>query len=161
VKSEEEQNMSAKWFSVLLLTLIVVVVVAVIPTNVAQAQAQATTKPAGTAPGGRVFEMRKYYTLPGRLDALNARFRNHTTKLFEKHGMQNIGYWMPTEGAEAGRVLVYILAYPSMEAKDAAWKGFRNDPDWKKVREESEQDGKIVEKIESTILGATDYSAIK
>ena len=121
--------------------------------------AQPTTKP--TQGSGRVFEMRKYYTLPGRLDALNARFRNHTTKLFEKHGMENVGYWEVTQGPDAGKVLVYILAYPSMEAKDAAWKGFRDDPDWKKAREESEKDGKIVEKIESTILKASDYSAIK
>ena len=116
-----------------------------------------------TAPtaSGRVFEMRKYYALPGRLDALNARFRDHTCVLFQKHGMELIGFWEPTEGAEAGKVLVYILGFPSKEAKDAAWKGFVADPEWKKVREESEKDGKIVEKIESTMLKATDYSAIK
>ena len=143
------------------LSLVVPLVIAATLTAAATAQptAAATTKPAESS--GRVFEMRKYYALPGRLEALNARFRNHTTKLFEKHGMENIGYWEITEGPEAGRVLVYILAYPSMEAKDAAWKGFRNDPDWKKAREESEKDGKIVQKIESTILKATDYSAIK
>ena len=136
--------------------------VAMMPTGAADAQPSpaATTPPAATS-GGRVFEMRKYYALPGRLEALNARFRNHTTKLFEKHGMENIGYWVPTDGPEAGRVLVYLLAYPSLEAKDAAWKGFRDDPEWKTVREASEKDGKIVEKIESTILSATDYSAIK
>jgi hypothetical protein len=117
-----------------------------------------TTKPTTS---GRVFEMRKYYTFPGRLDALQARFRNHTTKLFEKHGMENVGYWEVTDGPEAGKVLVYILAYPSIEAKNAAWKGFRDDPVWKKVREESEKDGKIVEKVESTILKATDFSKIK
>ena len=135
------------------------IALALVSSDAAAQPAPPTTKP--TQSGGRVFEMRKYYTLPGRLEALNARFRNHTTKLFEKHGMENIGYWEITDGPEAGRVLVYILAYPSMEAKDAAWKGFRNDPDWKKAREESEKDGKIVEKIESTILTATDYSAIK
>ena len=117
-----------------------------------------TTKPTAS---GRVFEMRKYYTLPGRLDALQARFRNHTTKLFEKHGMENVGYWEVTDGPEAGKVLVYILAYPSIDAKNAAWKGFRDDPEWKTVREESEKDGKIVEKVESTILKATDFSKIK
>ena len=144
------------------LVVIAIFTVASVSTTDAQTAAAApTTKPAGAAPDGRVFEMRKYYALPGRLDALNARFRNHTTKLFEKHGMENIGYWMPTEGAEAGRVLVYLLAYPSREGKDAAWKGFRDDPEWKRVREASEKDGKIVEKIESTILSATDYSAIK
>ncbi len=116
-----------------------------------------TTKPAD----GRVFEMRKYHALPGRLDALNARFRDHTTALFRKHGMENVGYWVPTEGPEAGKVLIYLLAFPSLEAKDAAWKGFGNDPAWKAAREASEKDGKIVEKIESTVLNATDYSAIK
>lgn len=147
--------MSAKWISPLLIVLALLVAA---PTDFAEAEP--TTKPAA-ASDGRVFEMRKYYALPGRLDALNARFRDHTTALFAKHGMENIGYWVPTEGPEAGKVLIYLLAYPSMEAKDAAWKGFRNDPEWKKAREASEKDGKIVEKIESTILKATDYSAIK
>ena len=117
------------------------------------------TKPASDP--SHVFEMRKYYAMPGKLDALQARFRNHTTKLFEKHGMTNIGYWTPAEGPEAGKVLIYLLAFPSREAKDAAWKGFRTDPEWKRVREESEKDGKIVEKVESTILSPTDYSAIR
>jgi hypothetical protein len=153
--------MSAKVFSFCVVAVALIAAAAVVPTRAADAQPAAapTTKPA--ASGGRVFEMRKYYTLPGRLDALNARFRNHTTKLFAKHGMENIGYWTPTEGPDAGKLLVYILAYPSLEAKEAAWKGFRDDPEWKKVREESEKDGKIVEKVESTILKAMDYSAIK
>ena len=158
--------MSVKAFAVCAVVVALFVVVSPVLTRTADAQSATkapspTTKLAGAAVNGRVFEMRKYYTLPGRLDALNARFRNHTTKLFEKHGMQNIGYWMPTEGPEAGKVLVYLLAYPSMEAKDAAWKGFRNDPEWKTAREASEKDGKIVEKIESTMLTPTDYSAIK
>lgn len=137
-----------------------VAVVTVIPARAAAAQpgAAPATKPAAS---GRVFEMRKYYALPGRLDALHARFRDHTMALFEKHGMENIGYWVPTEGAEAGKVLVYLLAHPSIEAKEAAWKGFVNDPEWNKARDASEKDGKIVEKVESTILKPTDYSAIK
>ena len=125
------------------------------------ADAEPAPAKASSASGGRVFEMRKYYAMPGKLDALNARFRDHTTKLFQKHGMENVGYWVVTEGPEANQVLVYILAYPSKEAKDASWKGFRNDPDWKKAREASEKDGKIVQKVESTLLTATDYSAIK
>lgn len=126
------------------------------------ANAQPTAAPATSqAASGRVFEMRKYYALPGRLDALNARFRNHTGALFQKHGMELVGFWEPTEGPEAGKVLIYILAYPSAAAKEAAWKGFVNDPQWKKARDDSERDGKIVEKIESTMLKGTDYSAIK
>ena len=124
----------------------------------AEDNVQPVTRPASDP---RVFEMRKYYAMPGKLDALQARFRNHTTKLFEKHGMTNIGYWTPAEGPEAGKVLIYLLAFPSREAKDAAWKGFRTDPEWKRVREESEKDGKIVEKVESTILSPTDYSSIR
>ena len=153
--------MSVRAFALSILVALVAVILAAAPTRAADPQLSAaapTTKPA--APG-RVFEMRKYYTLPGRLDALNARFRNHTAKLFEKHGMENVGYWMPAEGPEAGRVLVYILAHPSLEAKVAAWKAFGSDPEWKKARDASEADGKIVERIESTILQATDYSAIK
>ena len=117
-----------------------------------------TTAPAAS---GRVFELRKYYAMPGKLDALNARFRNHTCALFQKHGMELIGFWVPSEGPEANRVLIYVLAFPSKEAKEASWKGFRADPDWKRAREESEKDGKIVEKVESTLMNATDYSAIK
>lgn len=108
----------------------------------------------------RVFEMRTYTTLPGRLDALHKRFREHTNGIFVKHGMSLIGYWTPTEGPTAANTLVYILAYPSMAAREASWKAFRDDPDWQKAREESEADGKIVEKVESVFLSPTDYSPI-
>src|SRR6476469_2737431 len=73
----------------------------------------------------RVFEMRTYYANPGKLDALNARFRDHTVKLFEKHGITNIGYWVPVENTE--NKLIYVLAYPSREAREASWKDFNND----------------------------------
>jgi hypothetical protein len=123
-------------------------------------RAAETTKPAAS---GRVFELRKYYAMPGKLDALNARFRDHTCSLFRKHGMELVGFWMPTQGPEADgdRVLVYILAFPSKEAKAASWKAFQSDPEWIKAKTESEKDGKIVEKVESTLMSATDYSAIK
>jgi hypothetical protein len=110
------------------------------------------------APANRVFEMRTYHTHPGRLDALNARFREHTNKLFVKHGMDLVGYWVP-QGKDD--TLVYILAYPSREAREASWKAFQADPDWKVAREASEKDGKIVEKVESVFLDPTDYSPIK
>jgi hypothetical protein len=110
------------------------------------------------APKTRVFEMRTYYTHPGRLDALNKRFREHTNTLFVKHGMDLIGYWTP-QGKED--TLVYILAFPSREAAAASWKAFSNDPDWKKAAAESEKDGKIVAKVESVFLDPTDYSPIK
>ena len=106
----------------------------------------------------RIFEMRTYHTLPGRLDALNARFRDHTNKLFVKHGMDLVGYWTPQDKAD---MLIYILAYPSREAREASWKAFQADPDWKAAREASEKDGKIVDKVESHFLDPTDYSPIK
>ena len=109
----------------------------------------------------RVFEMRTYYAAPGKMEALHKRFRDHTNKLFQKHGMTLIGFWSPTDPKEAEQKMVYILAYPSREAADKAWKAFRDDPDWKAAREASEKDGKLVEKVESVFLKATDYSPIK
>jgi hypothetical protein len=109
----------------------------------------------------RVFEIRTYTTEEGRLDALNARFRNHTMKLFAKHGMTNIGYWTPEDAPLSRNTLIYILAHPSREAAKKNWDDFRNDPDWKKVRDESEVSGKIVNKVESVFLDATDYSPLK
>jgi hypothetical protein len=108
----------------------------------------------------RVFEMRTYTALPGRLHALHKRFREHTNSIFVKHGMSLIGYWTPTDAEKSKNTLVYILAYPSMAARDASWKAFQGDPEWKKAREESEMDGKIVEKVESVFLSPTDYSPI-
>ena len=110
------------------------------------------------AAANRIFEMRTYHTHPGRLDALNARFREHTNKLFVKHGMDLVGYWVPQGKSDT---LVYILAYPSREAREASWKAFQADPDWKEAREASEKDGKIVAKVDSVFLDPTDYSPIK
>lgn len=104
----------------------------------------------------RCYEMRVYYAAPGKLDALNARFRNHTCKLFEKHGMVNIGYWMPVNNVD--NKLVYILAYPSREAREVSWKAFMADPDWKAAHAASEKEGKLVAKAESIFLAATDFS---
>lgn len=109
------------------------------------------------APDTRLYEMRVYYAPPGKLDALNARFRNHTTKLFEKHGMTNVGYFVPV-GENTDNKLVYFLAYPNKAARDAAWKAFGSDAEWKKAAAESEKDGKLVAKVETKFLTATDYS---
>ena len=113
------------------------------------------------APGSRCFELRTYYTAPGKLAALNARFRDHTCALFKKHGMEVLGFWLPTEQPATGEKLVYMLAYPSREAATQSWKDFSNDPEWKKARSESEANGKLVLKVESVFLSATDYSPLK
>jgi hypothetical protein len=111
-------------------------------------------------PKQRIFELRTYHVLPGRMPALLKRFRDHTAGLFEKHGMENIGYWTPV-GKERETRLIYILAHDGPEAAKKSWQGFRDDPDWQKVREASEADGKIVEKVESVFLNPTDFSKLK
>jgi hypothetical protein len=109
----------------------------------------------------KVYEMRTYTTAEGKLDALNARFRNHTRAIFERHGMKNVGYWVPAEGPLAGKTLIYILEHQSREAATKSWAAFRADPEWTKVKAESEAAGPIVAKVESVFLTAVDYSAIK
>jgi len=104
----------------------------------------------------RYFEMRIYYCHPGRLDALIQRFTNHTTKIFEKHGMTNVGYWIPTNNTD--NALYYILAYPSKASRDSSWKHFSSDPEWKIVSKKSEETGKIVAKVTSIFMNATDFS---
>jgi len=116
---------------------------------------------ARAADANRVFELRTYYTHPGKLEDLKARFRNQTTRLFEKHGMTNIGYWVPQDEPKSKNTLIYLLAYPSREAAKKSWDGFRNDADWKKAQAESEKAGKIVERIESVYMDPTDFSKLK
>ena len=105
----------------------------------------------------RLYEMRTYYCEPGRLDALLTRFRDHTTKLFEKHGMTNVGYWVPIDNTD--NKLVYVLSYPGDRAyRDKAWKAFGSDPAWQTAKENSEKDGKIVQRVENMFLHETDFS---
>jgi hypothetical protein len=110
-------------------------------------------------PRAAVYELRIYYPAPGKLEALNARFRNHTMKLFEKHGMRNVAYWneLPTKDSAEGRV-VYVLAYPSRDARDADWKAFGEDPAWRAVVAQSEAGGKLVAKVDSIFMTIADYS---
>ena len=100
------------------------------------------------ANANRVFELRTYYTLEGKLPDLQARFRNHTTTIFQNHNMTNIGYWVPEDEPKSKNTLIYIIAHPSREAAKKNWDAFRNDPEWKKVAAASEVNGKIVEKVE-------------
>lgn len=104
----------------------------------------------------RLFELRTYYANDGKLKALHARFRDHTLKLFEKHGMTNLGYWTPDENKNT--TLTYVLAYPDMDARKKAWRGFLNDPDWKAAYKASTANGKLVKRIDRVFMKATDYS---
>ena len=106
----------------------------------------------------RLYELRTYTTLEGRLPALNARFRDHTMKLFEKHGMKNEMYWTPTDEKLANNTLIYVISHDSPEAAKKSWDAFRADPEWHKARDASEKDGKIVARVESVYMKTTDYS---
>jgi hypothetical protein len=121
-----------------------------------------TPEPAVQAQTPRVFEMRTYTTNEGKLPNLNARFRDHTIRFFTKYSMTSVGYWTPHEGPLAQNTLIYILAHPRREAAKANWASFGADPEWRKVRAESEAQGAILAKPpESLFLVPTDYSAIK
>jgi hypothetical protein len=110
----------------------------------------------------RVFELRTYTTNEGKLPALNARFRDHTTRLFAKHGMTNIGYWTPQNAPLSQNTLIYVIAHSSREAATKSWAAFRADPDWQKAAAASEVGGKILSKSpESVFMDPTDYSPIK
>ena len=113
------------------------------------------------AQGARVFELRTYTAPDGKLDALQQRFRDHTRRIFDKHGMTSIGYWVPQDDPMKSNTLIYILAHPSREAAKKNWTDFAADPEWKKVSEESQKDGPIVSKVVSVFMDAADYSAIK
>lgn len=112
---------------------------------------------ADTNTGNELYELRVYYAAEGKLDALHARFRDHTTKLFEKHGMKNIGYFVP-EGDNPERKLVYFIAHESRDARAKSFRAFGSDPEWQKAAKESEKDGRLVSKIEEIFLQKTDYS---
>lgn len=111
--------------------------------------------------GGSVFELRTYTASEGKLDELHARFRDHTTRIFTNHGITNVGYWAPQDAPLAENTLVYILAYPSREAARQSWNAFRQDPEWRKVVEESQVDGSLVSNVESVFMDATDYSPMQ
>ena len=117
---------------------------------------------ASLAPDSRSFELRTYTAAPGKLEALHARFRNHTNDLFVKHGMKIVGFWVPSDKDKgADNTLVYLLQYPDRGARERAWDAFRKDPAWIAARDASEVNGKLVENVESVMMTATDYSPMK
>jgi hypothetical protein len=109
----------------------------------------------------RVFELRTYTCLEGRLDALKARFRDHTIEIFKHHGMTSIGYWVPTDPEKSKTTLVYMIAHSSMDQAKKNWAEFGADPEWKKVQAESEKDGKIVSHVDSVYMTPTEFSMMK
>jgi hypothetical protein len=107
-----------------------------------------------------IYELRIYTANPGKMGALQARFRDHTVKLFEKHGITNVGYWMNTIGGRSDE-LWYMLSYPDMASRDASWKAFASDPDWQDARRKSEENGPLVHHIENRIMAPTDFSPLR
>jgi hypothetical protein len=109
----------------------------------------------------RVYELRTYTCNEGKLEALKARFRDHTIAIFKRHNMESIGYWVPQDPERSKNTLIYILVHPSREAATKNWAEFNADPEWQKVRKESEAAGPIVQKTESVFMSPTDFSALK
>ncbi len=105
----------------------------------------------------RIYELRTYVAEPGRMDALCARFRDHTVGIFERHGMTNVGYWVPAEQPDT---LVYLLAHDDPEVAATSWDAFRSDPEWQAVKAASEHDGPVVRSVTSSFLEPTDFSAL-
>ena len=108
-----------------------------------------------------IYELRTYTAAEGKLDNVVARFRDHTVRIFERHHMKSVGYWLPTEGDKAGTTLIYILEHPSREEARKNWAEFSADPEWQKAKAESEVNGRIVAKAESVFMSPTDFSQIK
>src|SRR6476620_11191967 len=115
------------------------------------------------AAGNRVFEIRTYTTPPGKLEALKARFRDHTIKVFDKYGMKSIGYWVPQDAPLKDNTLIYVLSHESREAAAKSWAAFRTDPDWVKAKAESEKDGPLTIQggVTSVFADPTEFSPIK
>ena len=116
----------------------------------------------GKRDGKAVFELRTYRTNEGKLSNLDARFRDHTIRIFEKHGMKSVAYWHPMDAPDSKDTLIYIIRHDSEEAAAGNWKSFGTDPAWKKVAKESQVDGRILrERPESVYMAATPYSGIQ
>src|SRR5579863_4215118 len=109
----------------------------------------------------RVYELRTYTCNEGKLEALKARFRDHTIEIFNRHGMESIGYWVPQDPEKSKTTLIYILVHPSREEARKHWAEFSSDPEWKKVSADSEANGKIVSHVDSVFMDPTDFSQLK
>ena len=117
----------------------------------------AATQPFATR-DGRCFELRTYTVRAGKFDTLHRRFQEHSLHLFERHGMTVVGFWVPQDKPDT---LVYLLAHPSREAADAAWKAFRADPEWQAAQAETERDGSLTTHVESVFMTPTAYSPLR
>ena len=109
----------------------------------------------------RIYELRTYTCHEGKLEALKARFRDHTIAIFNRHGMESIGYWVPQDPEKSKTTLIYVLAHPSLEAAKKNWAAFQADPEWVKAKADSEAAGPVVQKTESVYMTPTEFSMLK
>jgi len=115
----------------------------------------------GPNPSHHVYELRMYHVNAGRMEALKARFGNHTDAIFKRHNMKSVGYWVPEGAPNSQNLFIYILEHPSREDAKKNWDAFHDDPEWKKVKAESEVQGPLVEHIDNYFMDSTGYSALK
>jgi len=110
----------------------------------------------------RVFELRTYTANPGKMEALQTRFRQHAIAILKRHGIEAIGYWVPQDPEKSKTTLIWLVAHRSREAAEKNWAAFQADPEWKKAVAESEVNGKIFAKDpESVFMDPTDFSKMK
>ena len=122
---------------------------------------RAEASPAPVVQPVQVFELRTYTAAEGKYDDLLARFRDHTLRIFEKHGMTIVGYWTPQDEPLAENTLIYVLAHASREAANESWSNFGSDPEWQRVAEESRRDGRLIVNLERIFLDPTDFSPMR
>jgi NIPSNAP len=108
-----------------------------------------------------VYELRLYHVHEGKMDALKARFGDHTDAIFKQHNMKSVGYWVPEDAPESQNLFVYVLEHPSRAEADKNWAAFQADPEWQKVKAESEKNGPLVDKIDHYFMDPTSFSALQ
>lgn len=108
-----------------------------------------------------VYELRMYHVNEGKTEALQSRFRDHTDAIFKKHSMRSVGYWVPEDAPASQNLFVYILEHPSRADAEKNWAEFQADPEWQKVRAESEKNGKLVDHIDRYFMDPTSFSTIQ
>src|ERR1700757_3731003 len=108
-----------------------------------------------------VYELRMYHVNHGKMEALIARFGDHTDAIFKRHNMKSIGYWRPEDAPNSENLFIYLLEHPSREEAKKNWAAFQADPEWKKVKAESETQGALADHIDSYFMDPTSFSALK
>jgi len=120
-----------------------------------------TLRGSDAQPPHRVYELRLYHANKGKMDALVARFRDHTDALFKKYNMKSIGYWQPQDAPDRQDLFIYILEHPSRDEAKKNWAAFQADPEWKKVKADSEANGALVDHIDHYFMDPTSFSELK